>query len=68
MALMFKRSEDGVIVCADCLAPGEEMVSAELQPRLFPGTYGKLHCTRCGAAGDSAAEATPLPVLASSAG
>lgn len=49
MAQMFKRSEDGAIVCADCLAPDEELTAAALQPRHFPGTYHRLHCARCGA-------------------
>lgn len=51
MAQMFKRSEDGAIVCADCLAPEEELTAAALQPRHFPGTYHRLHCARCGAPG-----------------
>lgn len=68
MARLYKRSDDGLIVCGDCLPPQDRPTSAELFPKFFPGTYDKLNCTTCGAAGDPDAltaehlTATPLAV------
>lgn len=45
---MFKRSSDGAIVCRHCLPPSDLIVSVELMPHLFPGTYERLTCTDCG--------------------
>lgn len=64
MARMFRRSEDGALLCDACLEGGEEMVSAQLEPRHFPGTYHKLTCSRCGAAGGVAEMVRRFPRLA----
>lgn len=58
MAQMFRKSDGGAIVCADCLAADEEMVSARLARRHFPGTYERLTCSRCGTTGGSPVVAT----------
>lgn len=47
---MFKRSEDGGIVCEHCLTAAEVLTAAELLPHLFPGTYHRLTCLECLAA------------------
>lgn len=54
MARLYKHSVEGAIICDGCLNPHELTTAAELFPRFFPGTYDKLNCARCGAAGDTA--------------
>lgn len=45
---LFKRSEDGAILCGDCLPPRDVLTTAELSPNLFPGTFHLLKCSHCG--------------------
>lgn len=60
---LFKRSEDGAILCEACLPPHEVLLAAELSPSLFPGTFHLLRCSACsevsGAGGGAGTVFTP---------